>query len=1133
MANDLMQYRAAIGMFNNRNGHNLSKRCFFTIPLSRSIKKLIALFKGSIKALLILHNQLAPVKLEILFITVLIILSGDIETNPGPDSHGALQIVHLNVNGLRDKRDIVESHFDLFDIICITETHLNANISSDSVKIPGFHPIIRRDRELVSNRPSWGGVAIFIKDTLAFTRLNNLEDNLLENIWIRVHTKDNILLSVFYRPPSSLVKIWDNISVNIETAMDSFPRSSLIITGDFNENLLDNSRHHLSDIINSLGLSQIVTEPTRPASLTLLDLVITNHPGKIKDCQISAPVCSDHSPVAFKFTSVHKFKTPCYTRKIWLYKDADWENFRQNLRSSGINDLTNINDIDILTDLFTAKLLEAASKSIPNKNVSIRPRDKPWMTNQIRREMRKRERFFKHWKKNLNPTNRLKFTQQRNIVIQLVRKAKNEYITKLQSRIANKPLSSKEWWKTCKEIYKGTFDGPGNIPPLLNDKNEYVYSNLEKATLLNSYFTGIASLNDDNVELPPLTILATTTLDTIAVKETDVLKILANIDTGKALGPDLISPRLLYHSRDIIAPVLTNLINKSLIQGKVPTKWKTANVIPIHKKGDKSIPSNYRPISLLSCASKVMERAVFQHLYSYLQSFITSHQSGFLPNHSTVTQLLEIYHNITEALDKQKEIFFIFFDISKAFDRVWHRGLVFKLQQLGISGNVLQWISNYLTNRQQQVTIEAATSDTMSITAGVPQGSVLGPLLFLIYINDLPVNVTSNLYMFADDTCLYVSSKNLPLNENQLSNDLREITTWANRWLVDFNPNKTTSMLISRKHNQTPLQLTMDDQPIQNFTTHKHLGVIFNNRGTWSDHINTLLENANKKLAMLRGIKYLVNRKTLEIMYKSFVRPSLEYADIVWDNLYTYESNRLEIIQLQALRTITGLTISAHKEAIYTESGFQTLSNRRKDHRLTQMYKIKYDMAPQQLKYLLPPQTHERSQYNTRNKYNYTPYKTKTELFKGSFFPKTIADWTKLPPNLQNAETLSKFKSMLNKNTKPPEWFYLGERKLNIMLCQMRNACSSLKDDLFNNHVILDPKCSCTFTNETAEHYLLHCPKYTQQRARLNQEITQIIPNINITTQLLLFGDASISVKSNNSIILACCKFIKSTERFT
>ena len=397
---------------------------------------------------------------------------------------------------------------------------------------------------------------------------------------------------------------------------------------------------------------------------------------------------------------------------------------------------------------------------------------------------------------------------------------------------------------------------------------------------------------------------------------------------GKASGPDLVNGIVLKEISSELSTPLATLFNFSLRIGKVPRQWKLAHVCAIFKKNDPHDASNYRPISLLSVLSKVLERIIHKHVFNFFlqHNVITSLQSGFVPKDSTVNQLTSVYHSFCQALDEGKEIRAVFCDISKAFDRVWHRGLLFKLQKSGISGRLLTWFENYLSDRTQCVVLSGTHSDIVHISAGVPQGSILGPLLFLIYINDIVEDIHCKIRLFADDTTLYIIVDN-PLHAAiTLNSDLEKINHWASRWLVSFNPSKTQSLLISRKHNK-PFHppILMNNTIIQEVENHKHLGITLSSSGTWHEHISSIKQKAWQRINALRKFKFTLDRHSLEIMYKTFIRPTLEYADTVWDNITLAEQDDLERIQLEAARIISGATRLVSFENLYTETCLEQL----------------------------------------------------------------------------------------------------------------------------------------------------------------------------------------------------------------
>ena len=312
-------------------------------------------------------------------------------------------------------------------------------------------------------------------------------------------------------------------------------------------------------------------------------------------------------------------------------------------------------------------------------------------------------------------------------------------------------------------------------------------------------------------------------------------------------------------------------------------------------------------------------------------SLIHKYQSGFLPGHSTVHHLIELIHHTCIALENHKINCQIFCDISKAFDRVWHRGLLLKLENYGITSDFLMWFQSYLCHRNQKVFVNEKFSLEKFISAGVPQGSVLGPLLFLIFINDISDDSHGMTRLFADDTSLSYSSLNIRDMQLLINTDLIRVSEWASRWLIRFNPQKTEVMLISNTHIEDTIELRMDNTVLDIVNTHKHLSVILSSNNKWS------------------------------------IRSVLEYASEVWDGCIQGDSDRLEQVQLHAARIITGLHVFAPLNSLYYETGWESLAERREKKKLTLMYRIVHNDAPTYLTDLLPNRIQDISSYNLRN----------------------------------------------------------------------------------------------------------------------------------------------------------------------
>ena len=781
------------------------------------------------------------------------------------------------------------------------------------------------------------------------------------------------------------------------------------------------------------------------------------------------------------------------------------------------------------TDVIT----KISSDCIPNYIANTRSGEPPWINGTIKQKIRKRKRAFRKARLSNSQHHWWVFKQLRNEIVSLIRQAKRTHINSLATKLKSGSLYSRDWWTTLKSFIKPS--SSAGIPVLIDPSSgDEVISNDEKAHLLNKFFSSQATLDDSSHHLPVITHnQSAELLESIIIQPSELLDVMRSLPLGKASGPDGINNRILLEAAAELSVPLCQLFNHSLHVKIMPQLWKCPNVCAVFKKGDPSSPSNYRPISLLNTIEKVFERIVFKHVFNHLRDtqFFTPHQSGFLPGDSTVNQLTYLYDMFCKALDNGLEVRVIFFDISKAFDKVWHRGLLLKLENAGIRGNLLLWFTNYLHQRRQCVVLPGTSSTTLPISAGVPQGSILGPLLFLVFINDIVREIQSNINLFADDTSLFLVVDNPADDAKQLQSDINKISSWADTWLVKFNPSKSECLIISRKRlRPAHPTLHMYDTDIPTVEDHKHLGIIFSSNGSWHSHIRYIKEKAWRRINILRQLKHLLDRKSLEIIYFSFIRPILEYGGIVWNNCSLSEKDEIDKIQHEAERIVTGCTRLVSLHFLHIESGWESLGTRREKQALILFHKMHHGTAPNYLSQLCPVTVGSCKTRTLRNSSDLMPMHARTSLYMNSFLPSTTRSWNALPLEVRNIAGDSSFKTHLNSEKIPvSRLFYFGCRRSQVLHTRLRTDCSALKHHLFAKNIVDSPLCSCG-SLETTYHYLFVCRNYSAIRNVMLDTVSRITePNL----RLLLYGDVNLSPTENELVFRVVHKYIESTKRFS
>ena len=638
--------------------------------------------------------------------------------------------------------------------------------------------------------------------------------------------------------------------------------------------------------------------------------------------------------------------------------------------------------------------------------------------------MTKRDRLKKQAVQTGNPEQWNKFKKQRNKINNEIKKAKANYF---QSQVETNAGNPRAIWSTINQITHRKCTDNSSINELkVNDVSVTKPSDL--CEVLNDYFTSIGSTlasdlpeaeSDFNSFITP-----SNTIFKLEHTSADIVsKYLKKLSPYKATGLDNISCRLLKEAAPIIASPLADIINRTIDTGIFPSSWKLAKVFPLFKAEDRTDPQNYRPISVLSAVSKICERVVYDQLYKYLtdNDLLTKYQSGFRSLHSTVTALLNVTNEWYLNMDESMNNLVVFLDLAKAFDTVSHEILVKKLQHYGIQGTTLNWFKSYLSNRQQQCAVRGSISKPRRIVLGVPQGSILGPLLFLIYINDLPACLAfTKPHMYADDTILNAASKSTTELIFRLNEDLKNIKNWLLANKLSLNVTKTEYMFVSTDFRLSnlgkTLPITIGDKEIKRVKSTKYLGVYLDENLKWEEHIDNLCLRVSRSINGLKQARDFVSLDVLKTIYNSLIQPIFDYCDTVWGNVNKGLANRIQKLQNRAARIITSQSYDVRSSEILKSLEWDNLALRREKRLSLLMFDVVNQKAPEYLRdlFILSSENSYKSHlrdYSQKLVFNKVP---KTEYCKGSFSYRGVKNWNSLPLDLRTSTSKTTFKNNLS-----------------------------------------------------------------------------------------------------------------------
>ena len=678
-------------------------------------------------------------------------------------------------------------------------------------------------------------------------------------------------------------------------------------------------------------------------------------------------------------------------------------------------------DANTLWLKFKECMQESIDKNIPSfmlkKNNSL-----PWLSPQLKKMLKKKQRMFKKARSTRNWSG---YREYQKYCRRELRKAEWDYINgKILEGLEKK--DNKPFWRYIKARKQ---DNIGIAP--LKDKGKLHADSQTKADILLAQFKSVFTtpLPPSNLNLPP----AVNNISQIKISTEGVVKLLKNLHPHKAPGPDNLPNIVLKTLADQIGPSLAIIYQVSLNSGKLPTDWLSANVSCAFKKGDRHLASNYRPISLTSVPCKILEHIVCRHILSHLESnnILTDLNHGFRSGYSTETQLLITTQDLLSSYDNNKQVDMAILDFSKAFDTVPHDRLLAKLSSYGICGALHSWLRCFLMERSMQVVVEGVCSNPTTVDSGVPQGTVLGPLLFLCHINDLPAAVASQVRLFADD-CLIYREVNEFKDHYTLQRDLKNLEDWAEKWGMRFNATKCYIMTIS-KNPSSSFMYQLNNTILKNVATNPYLGVLFSSNMKWSPHINNITKKASSTLGFIKRNLRRCPTQCKKTAYLALIRPLLEYGAIIWDPYQKQEIDRMERIQRKAVRFISRdyrSNTPGFVTGLLKKHDLPTLQERRKDLRLTFLYKVVEGLVPAipPEKFLTPqkpgrqirPKLHPNSDntnlvqnHTRRHNRCYVVPPSKTEQYRNSFFPKTIINWNNLDNSTVNSDSPESFKAAL------------------------------------------------------------------------------------------------------------------------
>jgi len=885
--------------------------------------------------------------------------------------------------------------------ILITESWLHDRIPDSLVNIPNY-ALYRADGVL---SPGYDGVCVYLHDSITSRfkiRTYTIDSPGIDNLFIDMTSGElSLLLGCIYRPRAtdSDYLLFDHL------LQISQERKYVLIAGDFNlpeirwpidrVNANDNSpAGYLRQTVQNSSLSQLITQPTRfrlNQRPSVLDLVFTNDESSVSALEYLPPLNkSDHVVLDIRL----QFSVQTTPRRMEKHiTKVNYSKANEDLLRVDWTTEFQLQDVNSMWCTFKTKLQTVLTGNSSSKVVYYSVR-KPWMNDTLIRLCRRKKSLWQRFRRSNSRTDFVSHREFSNTLSRMMVRARTEY----ENRIAASP-NKKLFFKAVRSKLQNKV----TIPLLQRSPGVLCTSAEEVAVEFARSFAAVYSEEPSGC-LPALTVPAGVgSCASVSFSPEKVKSLLSKLNIDVAPGPDGISSRVLKYCCDGLAVPLSMLMTSSFVRHTLPDDWLTGTVTPIYKKGNKLIPSNYRPITLTSLVCKLTERVIHAEILEFAKRnhIIPAQQHGFVPGRSVITNLLSCVDEWTKSNDRGSPVDVIYLDFAKAFDRVPRRRLLYKLQCYGIRGDLLKWIEAYLSDRSFCVKVGSTLSEPESVSSGVPQGSTLGPLLFLIYTADLANVIKSNCAFYADDVKIYGD----PLDpDSSLVSDLVLIQQWCDKWLIPVNPSKCSVMHIGRSNPKR--QYVIGGTILAAVNTQRDLGVVISSDLSWSAHIQHIAGKANKMLYLIRKAFPNCGVGNLGQFYKTYIRPILEYAGPVWHPTLQRDIALLESIQRRSTRLTLGTNRPPYEERLKM-CRLTSYSDRKLRGDLIITFRALHEFFGCDMAFLFPLNVNNLRGHN---------FKLKKENFSTTarqcFLSNRIFErWNALPQEVVNATSVNSFKN--------------------------------------------------------------------------------------------------------------------------